>query len=228
MISLRNVTKIYDNGCKALENVSVEIGKGDFVFVVGQSGAGKSTFTKLILREEVPTSGEIYVDGINLLDLKQKDIPYHRRSIGMVFQDFRLLPNKTVYENVAFAMRIVGATPRQIRRSVPNVISLVGLAHKSKAYPHELSGGEQQRVALARAIVNSPKLLIADEPTGNLDPQNALDIMNLLDAINKRGTTVIIATHAKEIVNDMKKHVIAIDGGRVVRNEEKGVYEYEN
>lgn len=228
MITFKNVTKVYENGCKALDNVSIDIDKGEFVFIVGPSGAGKSTFTKLILREELPSSGEIIVNNTDVVNLKRSRVPYYRRNIGMVFQDFRLLPNRNVFENVAFAMRIVGATPRQIRRIVPTFLSMVGLAHKAKAMPHQLSGGEQQRVALARALVNTPQVLIADEPTGNLDPATATDIMQILDEINKRGTTVIVATHAKEIVNDMKKRVIAIGSGQVTRDEEKGAYTYED
>lgn len=228
MISLKNVSKVYGNGTKALDAVNLFIDKGEFAFIVGPSGAGKSTLIKLILREEVPSSGEIIINNFNVGNLKRKEIPRLRRSMGVVFQDFRLLPNKNVYDNVAFAMQIIEASPREVRRQVPFVLSLVGLSSKAKVFPNELSGGEQQRVSLARALVNNPTVLIADEPTGNLDPDTAWDIVKLLHDINRRGTTVVIATHARDIVNDMKKRVIAIEKGLVVRDEEKGVYGYEN
>lgn len=228
MISFSEVTKIYNNGCKALDNVSINIEKGEFIFLVGPSGAGKSTFTRLVMREETPTNGSVFVNGINVEALKRNEVPFHRRNIGMVFQDFRLLPNKNVFENIAFAMRIVGSTPKQIRRSVPSMLSQIGLSHKAKSMPHELSGGEQQRVSLARALINNPKVLIADEPTGNLDPASAFDIMNLIDEFNKKGTTIIVATHAREIVNEMKKRVIAIEKGQIIRDEERGTYGYES
>ncbi len=228
MIIFSNVTKIYDNGANALDNISFYIERGEFVFVVGPSGAGKSTLIKLLMHEETATSGEVIINNINVGALKQSDIPYLRRNMGVVFQDFRLLPKKTVYENVSFAMEIVGASRREIRRQVPNILSMVGLSHKAKAYPSQLSGGEQQRVALARALVNNPSFLIADEPTGNLNPKTAMEIMDLLNEINKRGTTVIMATHAKDIVDQMKKRVIAIEDGVIVRDEARGVYGYED
>ena len=196
MIEFRNVNKKYNTGTKALKNVNFRIDKGEFCFLVGTSGSGKSTLIKLILKEEEPTSGTIIINGKDTTFLKQNRVPYLRRSMGVVFQDFRLLPDKTVYDNVAYAMYIVRATPKHIRRQVPMVLSLVGLSGKAKMYPNELSGGEQQRVALARALVNNPSMLIADEPTGNLDPETAWDIMNLLNDINMRGTTVVVATHA--------------------------------
>ena len=228
MIEFKNVSKVYDNNVKALSDVNVEIASGEFVFLVGPSGAGKSTFIKMLLKEVEPSSGEIVVSGQNLADIKRKQTPYYRRKIGMVFRDFRLIPNLNVYENVAFAMKVVEAAPKEIRRRVPMVLSLVGLSHKYKMFPHELSGGEQQRVSLARAIVNNPSILIADEPTGNLDPDTAKEIMELLDDINKAGTTVLMATHAQEIVNDMKKRVIAIEKGEIVRDEKRGRYNDEN
>ena len=203
MIEFRGISKIYDNNVKALSDINVEIEAGEFVFLVGPSGSGKSTFIKMILKEIEPTNGK-------------------------VFQDFRLIPTLNVYENVAFAMRVVEASPKEIRRRVPMVLSLVGLSHKYKMFPNELSGGEQQRVSLARALVNNPSVLIADEPTGNLDPDTAMEIMELLDDINKSGTTILMATHAKEIVDYMKKRVIAIEKGEIVRDEKRGKYEDEN
>ena len=227
MIEFRNVKKTYDTGTVAIKNANFRIDKGEFCFLVGTSGSGKSTLIKLILKEEEPTSGTIIINGKDTTFLKQSRIPYLRRSMGVVFQDFRLLPDKTVYDNVAYAMYIVRSTPKHIRRQVPMVLSLVGLSGKAKMYPHELSGGEQQRVALARALVNNPSMLIADEPTGNLDPETAWDIMNLLNDINMRGTTVVVATHAKEIVDKMKKRVIQIDNGEIVRDDKKGGYDSE-
>lgn len=228
MIRFKNVSKIYDNNVKALSDVNVDIESGEFVFLVGPSGAGKSTFIKMLLKEVEPTSGEIVVGDTVLSKLKRKEVPYFRRKIGMVFQDFRLIPTLNVYENVAFAMKVVEASPKEIRKRVPMVLSLVGLSHKYKMFPSELSGGEQQRVSLARAIVNNPSLLIADEPTGNLDPETAKEIMDLLDDINKAGTTILMATHAKDIVDSMKKRVLAIEGGEVARDEKRGMYEDEN
>ena len=222
MIEFRNVSKKYDTGTEAIHNISFKINKGEFAFLVGSSGSGKSTMIKLILKEEEPTSGNIIINGKDTTFLKPSRVPFLRRSMGIVFQDFRLLPDKTVYENVAFAMYVVKATPKHIRRQVPMVLSLVGLANKAKVYPNELSGGEQQRVALARAIVNNPSMLIADEPTGNLDPDTAWDIMELLNDINLRGTTVVVATHAKDIVDKMNKRVIRIDQGNIVRDEKGG------
>ena len=222
MIEFRNVSKKYETGTEAIHNINFKINKGEFAFLVGSSGSGKSTIIKLILKEEEPTSGNIIINGKDTTFLKPSRVPFLRRSMGIVFQDFRLLPDKTVYENVAFAMYVVRATPKHIRRQVPMVLSLVGLANKAKVYPNELSGGEQQRVALARAIVNNPSMLIADEPTGNLDPNTAWDIMELLNDINLRGTTVVVATHAKDIVDKMNKRVIRIDKGNTVRDEKGG------
>ena len=227
MIEFRNVSKTYSTGTEAVHNANFKIEKGEFAFLVGTSGSGKSTLIKMILKEENPTSGNIIINGKDTTFLKPKRVPYLRRSMGVVFQDFRLLPDKTVYENVAFAMYIVRATPKHIRRQVPMVLSLVGLSSKAKMYPNELSGGEQQRVALARALVNNPSMLIADEPTGNLDPETAWDIMTLLNDINMRGTTVVIATHAKDIVDRMKKRVIHIDKGIIDIDDKKGGYDGE-
>ncbi|MZP29422.1 cell division ATP-binding protein FtsE [Heliobacterium undosum] len=227
MIQMFNVSKTYANGVKALVDVNVRIHKGSFVFLVGPSGAGKSTFTKLIFREEAPTRGQILFDGRSLVRMRDSEVPFLRRQIGVVFQDFRLLPNKSVYDNVAFAMEIVEASSKRIRQRVPQVLEMVGLGKKAELLPNQLSGGEQQRVSIARAIVNDPMLIIADEPTGNLDPETAQEIMNLLLEINRRGTTIIMATHAKDIVDSMRKRVIAIEGGRIVRDEERGSYEQE-
>ena len=224
MIEFKNVSKVYDTGTEAVHNANFKIDKGEFVFLAGSSGSGKSTLIKLILKEEEPTKGNIIINGKDTTFLKPKRVPFLRRSMGVVFQDFRLLPDKTVYENVAFAMYIVKATPRHIKRQVPMVLSLVGLSDKAKMYPNELSGGEQQRVALARALVNNPSMIIADEPTGNLDPDTAWEIMNLLNDINLRGTTVVMATHAKNIVDEMNKRVIHIDKGNII-SDRKGGYE---
>jgi len=224
MIKINNATKIYDNGARGIQDVTLNINKGEFTFIVGSSGSGKSTLIKLLLKEVDLTEGEIFINNENITYFTKRDIPFLRRKMGVVFQDFRLLPNKTVYENVAFAMQITDATNREIRRNVPMCLSMVGLQKKSKAYPNQLSGGEQQRCALARAIVNNPPLLICDEPTGNLDPTTAWDIMNLLNEINDRGTTIVMATHAWDIVDGMKKRVIALKNGFVVRDEERGGY----
>lgn len=224
MIEFKNVTKKYPNNTIALKDVSFHIEKGEFVFVIGSSGSGKSTLIKLIMREEEPTEGEVLINGYDVSNMTRKEIPYLRRSLGIVFQDFRLLPNKTVYENVAFAMQITEALPKEIRRQVPMALALVGLSRKANAFPGQLSGGEQQRVALARALVNNPAVLIADEPTGNLDPENTWEIMKLLSDVNHRGTTVLVATHEKNIVDTMKKRVIALDRGVMVRDQEKGLY----
>lgn len=224
MIEFNNVSKIYNNNVKALSDVSVKIDSGDFVFLVGPSGSGKSTFIKMLLKEIEPTMGNITVADKKLSEIKRNQIPYYRRKIGMVFQDFRLIPTLNVYENVAFAMRVVEASQKEIRKRVPMVLSLVGLSHKYKMFPNELSGGEQQRVSLARAIVNNPSVLIADEPTGNLDPDTAKEIMELLEDINRSGTTIVMATHAKDIVDSMKKRVIAIEKGSIVRDDRKGMY----
>lgn len=227
MIQLTNVSKIYPNGARALVDVNLKIGKGNFVFLVGPSGAGKSTLVKLLYREETPTRGQVQINNRNLVRMRGREVPFLRRSIGVIFQDFKLLPNKTVFENVAFALEVIGVAKREVRSRTMATLELVGLKVKEKAYPHELSGGEQQRVCVARAIINNPALLVADEPTGNLDPDTAWDIMDLLYEINKRGTTVVMATHAREIVNKMQKRVIAIENGRVARDEEKGGYGYD-
>lgn len=224
MIILENVSKSYSAGAPAVNNVSIHIKKGEFVFIVGDSGAGKSTLMKLMLKELEPTSGKIYINGKYLNLMKHRKIPMLRRDIGMVFQNFRLLNDRNVYDNVAFAQRVVEAPAKVIRRKVPAMLSMVGLAEKYKSYPRELSGGEQQRVALARALINNPPILLADEPTGNLDPKNSWEIMNLLDEINKRGTTVVVVTHNREIVDAMQKRVIAIQKGMVVSDERKGGY----
>lgn len=228
MIEFKNVSKTYDNNVNALVNVDVKIDRGEFVFLVGPSGAGKSTFIKMLLKEVDATTGKILVNNTDLASIKRRDIPYYRRKIGMVFQDFRLIPNLSVYENVAFAMRVVEASEKDIRRRVPTVLALVGLSDKYKVFPTELSGGEQQRVSLARAMVNNPALLIADEPTGNLDPETAMEIMGILDDINRAGTTILMATHAKDIVDTMKKRVIALERGTIVRDEKRGRYGYED
>jgi len=228
MIEFKDVTKIYNNNVYALSGVNLDIDKGEFVFLVGPSGAGKSTLIKMLLKEVDPTSGQLIINGTDLGTLKRREIPYYRRKVGMVFQDFRLIPTLSVYENVAFAMRVVEAPYREIRKKVPMVLSMVGLSKKYKDLPTELSGGEQQRVALARAIVNNPAILIADEPTGNLDPETAAGIMEILKDINSAGTTVLMGTHAKDIVNIMKKRVVAIEKGIIIRDEERGKYGYED
>ncbi|MFA9558952.1 cell division ATP-binding protein FtsE [Evansella sp. AB-rgal1] len=227
MITMNEVWKTYPNGVMAVNGIDIEIMKGEFVYVVGPSGAGKSTFIKMMYREEKPTRGDIIIDGKNLAKVKEKHIPYIRRNIGVIFQDFKLLPNLSVYENVAFAMEVIEESKSNIRRRVMNVLEIVQLKNKARFFPHEVSGGEQQRVAIARAIVNNPAVLIADEPTGNLDPDTSWEIMNILDEINNRGTTIVMATHNKEIVNSIRKRVIAIEGGRIVRDEVRGEYGYE-
>ena len=224
MIALDNVYKTYSTGVSALNGVSLKIGKGEFVFIVGTSGSGKTTLFKLLLKELEPTSGSIYMNSQNIGRLRRRKVPRMRRGIGVVFQDFRLLKDRTVYENIAFAQRVVGKKPRQIKKVVPQLLTLVGLPDKAKAYPNELSGGEQQRVALARALANNPPVLLADEPTGNLDPQNSWEIMKLLEEINMRGTTVIVVTHNHEIVEQMQKRVITLSNGVVVSDEQKGGY----
>ncbi|MBQ5436629.1 MAG: cell division ATP-binding protein FtsE [Firmicutes bacterium] len=226
MIRFENVTKRYDD-ITAIDDVSVDIADGDFVFLVGPYGAGKSTFIKLISKELSPDEGKIFVDGKDITRLSRRRIPELRRQMGMVFQDFRLLPGKTVYENVAFAMEVVHSTRRTIKRTVPQVLSIMGIADKADQLPQALSQGEQQRVAIARAVINNPKLLIADEPTGNLDPDTAWEIMKLLSQINRRGTTVVMVTHAKDIVDRMGRRVIAIDGGHIVRDSQEGEYGYD-
>lgn len=227
MIQMHNVSKIYDNGVKALNDVTMHIKKGEFVFLVGPSGAGKSTLTKLICREELPSRGQVVINGRSLSRMKNRDVPYLRRKIGMVFQDFRLIPTKTVFENVAFALEITGASNKEIKKVVPMVLRMVGLEKKAKMLPAHLSGGEQQRTSVARAIVNNPILLLADEPTGNLDPDNSWELMKLFLDISRRGTTIIMATHAWDIVNEMKKRVIALSNGTIIRDEEGGVYGHE-
>lgn len=223
MINIEHVSKVYPNGSAGVRDISIHINKGEFVFFVGSSGSGKSTLIKLLLKELDPTEGKITINNVVTNDLPREKIPYLRRNLGVVFQDFRLLPNKTVYENVAFAMQVIEAPSKQIRRNVPAVLSLVGLAKKSRSYPSQLSGGEQQRTALARAIVNNPPILICDEPTGNLDPSTAWDIMDLLEDINRRGTTIVMAT-AKDIVDMMQKRVVTLRRGQVIRDIQKGGY----
>lgn len=224
MIEFKNVSKVFEDGHRVLTDINFKIEKGEFVFLVGSSGAGKSTLIKLLLKEAEATEGKIIINEREVTTLRRRDIPYHRRHIGVVFQDFRLLPNKTVYENVAFAMEVVEASPREIRKQVPLVLSMVGLTRKAKLYPHQISGGEQQRVSLARAMVNGPTILIADEPTGNLDPEMSMDIMRMLNEFNFRGTTILMATHEKEIVNTMKKRVIALENGMIARDQLRGGY----
>lgn len=228
LIEMRGVGKKYHRSTTALRDVTLSVNQGEFAYIVGPSGAGKSTFIKLLYREEKLTEGTLKVGEFNLNKLRAKDVPYLRRSIGVVFQDYKLLPRKTVFENVAYAMEVIGERRRQIKKRVPEVLELVGLKHKMRAFPDQLSGGEQQRVAIARAIVNSPKLLIADEPTGNLDPEISWEIMNLLERINLQGTTILMATHNSQIVNTLRHRVIAIEAGRVVRDEEGGDYGYDD
>ncbi|MBB5326221.1 cell division transport system ATP-binding protein [Anoxybacillus tepidamans] len=228
MIEMKDVYKTYSNGVIALNGINVRIKQGEFVYVVGPSGAGKSTFIKMMYREEKPTSGSIMINGVNLAKLKDNKVPLLRRHIGVVFQDFKLLPKLTVYENVAFALEVIEESPKIIKKKVMEVLDLVGLKHKARFYPNELSGGEQQRVSIARSIVNSPKIVIADEPTGNLDPDNSWGIMELFETINNRGTTIVMATHNREIVNTIKKRVIAIENGKIVRDEARGEYGYDN
>ena len=225
MIHLANVTKIYEqNNVTALDNISLDIEAGEFVFIVGASGSGKSTLMKLLMREEIATFGEIFVDGKDVVKMKRKEVPYLRRSLGVIFQDYRLLEDKTVYENVAFAMQVIEAPRRLMQRTVNAVLDIVGLSDKRKHFPDQLSGGEQQRVAIARAIVNDPKIVIADEPTGNLDPVTSWDIMDIFKRINATGTTIVMATHDKNIVDRMRKRVIALYEGRIVRDELRGTY----
>ena len=224
MITLRNVSKSYGKGQPAIDHMDLQIDKGEFVFVVGNSGSGKSTLIKLLLKELEPTEGTIEVNGQILNKLKRRKVPKYRRGVGVVFQDFRLLKDRNVYENVAFAQRVIERPNRVIKKQVPEVLTLVGLAEKYKSYPRELSGGEQQRVALARALVNRPDILLADEPTGNLDPKTSFEIMKLLEEINERGTTVLVVTHNREIVNAFKKRVIAMKKGVIVSDEQEGVY----
>lgn len=227
MLKMTDVSKVYPGGSVALQKVNIHIEPGEFVFVVGPSGAGKSTFIKMLFREILPTTGSIFVNGVDILSLTPNEIPYMRRQLGIIFQDYRLLPDRTVYENVAFAMEVIETPRRKIKRRVLNVLDLVGLRHRADAYPNELSGGEQQRIAIARAIVNDPIMVIADEPTGNLDPETSWDIMEIFKEINAEGTTIVMATHDKEIVDAMGKRVIAIEDGNIVRDEASGVYGYE-
>ena len=228
MIRMKNVSKIYENGAVALDHVNIEIAKGEFVFVVGVSGAGKSTFIKMLFREELPTEGELFVNGHDVVYMDMTDVPYLRRGLGVIFQDYRLLSDKTVYENVAFAMRVIEAPRQMIQRRVNAVLDVVGLRDKYRDFPSQLSGGEQQRVAIARAIVNDPAILIADEPTGNLDPETSWDIMDIFKRINAAGTTIVMATHDKNIVDTMQRRVVAIEDGKIVRDEQRGGYGYEN
>ena len=228
MITLENVSKSYAKGQPALNDVSLHIDKGEFVFIVGNSGSGKSTLIKLLLKELEPTSGTIIVNDQNLGKMKRRKVPKYRRGVGVVFQDFRLLKDRNVYENVALAQRVIDRPNRVIKKRVPEILTLVGLAEKYKSFPRELSGGEQQRVALARALVNRPNILLADEPTGNLDPKNSLEIMKLLEEINERGTTVLVVTHNQEIVNEMKKRVITMKKGVIVSDEQEGGYKHED
>ncbi|MEW9109677.1 MAG: cell division ATP-binding protein FtsE [Cytobacillus gottheilii] len=227
MIEMQDVYKRYPNGVTAANGIDVHIKQGEFVYVVGPSGAGKSTFIKMMYREEKPTGGKIFINGVNLGELKNNKVPNLRRDIGVVFQDFKLLPTLTVYENVAFALEVIEEQPKNIKKRVMDTLDLVNLKHKVRMLPTELSGGEQQRVSIARSIVNAPKLVIADEPTGNLDPDTSWEIMNIFEEINTRGTTVVMATHNKDIVNTIKHRVIAIEGGKIVRDEQRGDYGYE-
>ena len=224
MIDLVNVTKTYETGTHALNGIDMHIDDGEFVFLVGPSGSGKSTIIKLLTAELKPTSGSVLVNGYQLESIKRASIPYMRRTLGVIFQDFRLIENKTVYENVAFAMRVIGAAPKEIKKRVPYVLELVGLENKGRRLPNELSGGEQQRVAIARALINNPTMIIADEPTGNLDPQRSFEIMLLLEQINALGTTVMVVTHEKGLVDRFTKRVVAIDEGRVVSDGMDGYY----
>ncbi|MBA4537536.1 cell division ATP-binding protein FtsE [Bacillus aquiflavi] len=228
MIEMQDVYKKYPNGVTAINGINIKIEKGEFVYIVGPSGAGKSTFIKMMYREEKATSGTIIVNDINLSKLKSSKVPLLRRNIGVVFQDFKLLPTLTVYENIAFALEVIEEHPDVIEDRVMNVLELVGLKHKAKMLPTELSGGEEQRISIARSIVNSPKVVIADEPTGNLDPETSWGIMNILEEINANGTTILMATHNKEIVNTIRHRVIAIEGGKIVRDDERGDYGYED
>ncbi|OOM10578.1 cell division ATP-binding protein FtsE [Clostridium saccharobutylicum] len=227
MIKFIDVTKVYDNSTLALKNINLTIKKGDFAFLVGSSGAGKSTIIKMIFKEIDPTHGNLILNDTDVTNLNKKQIPFYRRKIGVIFQDFKLIPTLNVYENVSFALRVIGASTKDIKKKVPMALSLVGLSDKFKSFPNQLSGGEQQRVSIARAIVNDPDILIADEPTGNLDPETAIEIMDTLDNVNKNGTTILMATHAKDIVDSMRKRVIAIDNGIIIRDEIRGTYDYE-
>ena len=228
LIEFKNVVKKYDNNITATNNISVKIKPGEFVYVVGPSGAGKSTFIKMMYREEAPTSGSIIVNEYALENIKSREIPFLRRELGIVFQDFKLLPRLTVFENIAYALQVIEKTPEEVEQRVSRVLDLVGLSAKRDNFPAELSGGEQQRVAIARAIANEPSILIADEPTGNLDPETAEGIMEILERVNKQGTTVVMATHNSFIVNEYKHRVLEINGGKIIRDEEEGVYSNED
>lgn len=228
MIEMEDVYKKYPNGVVAANGINVSIKQGEFVYVVGPSGAGKSTFIKMMYREEKPSKGSIMINGVNLAKLKESRVPTFRRNLGVVFQDFKLLPKLTVYENVAFALEVIEESPKYIKKRVMEVLDLVGLKHKSRMLPTELSGGEQQRVSIARSIVNSPKVMIADEPTGNLDPETSWEIMRIFEEINTRGTTIVMATHNREIVNTIRHRVIAIENGQIIRDEQRGDYGYES
>ncbi|MDN6626910.1 MAG: cell division ATP-binding protein FtsE [Pisciglobus halotolerans] len=228
MIEMLNVSKEYTNGIAALTDITVRIEQGEFIYIVGPSGAGKSTFIKMIYREELPTTGTITVGNFDLIKMKNKEIPFLRRDVGVVFQDFKLLPRLTVFENIAYAMEVVEKDPKVINDRVLEVLDLVNLKHKVRMFPDELSGGEQQRIAIARAIANTPRVLIADEPTGNLDPDTTMEIMSILEEINRQGTTVIMATHNSEVVNKVKHRVLAIENGRIVRDQQEGEYGYES
>ncbi|MBQ1190578.1 MAG: cell division ATP-binding protein FtsE [Lachnospiraceae bacterium] len=228
MIEINNLTKTYDKSSRALKGVDISIEDGEFVFITGRSGSGKSTLLRILLKEVEPTSGRVVVNDMDLGAMPRRYVPKYRRTLGVVFQDFRLLKDRTVYENIAFAQRVIGVPGRTIKEAVPRMLKLVGLSSKYKAFPHQLSGGEQQRVAIARALINQPAVLLADEPTGNLDPQNAMEIMKLLEEINRRGTTVIVVTHSRELVNTMKKRVITMDKGIVISDVKEGGYRYEN
>lgn len=228
MIEMMNVTKKYNKGITAINNLSIQIKDGEFVYVVGPSGAGKSTFIKMMYREEKATKGRIRVGKYDLMKIRDRQIPFLRRYVGVVFQDFKLLQHKTVFENVAYAMEVIEKSPREIKRRVEDVLELVNLKHRMNNFPNELSGGEQQRVAIARAIVNTPGILIADEPTGNLDPDTSMEIMDILERINEQGTTIVMATHNSQIVNEKKHRVIAIENGQIVRDQEQGEYGYED
>lgn len=228
MISLDTVSVEYDNGVQALNDVSLSIGKGDFAFIVGSTGSGKSTLLRLLYREMPPSKGKVMVDGVDVTALKPSEVPFLRRKLGIVFQDFKLLPQKNLWENLAFALRVIGAPPKEIRRRIGDSLAMVGLTHRCDSFPHQMSGGEQQRAAIARALVNNPTVLVADEPTGNLDPDTSWEIMQLLDQINVRGATVLVATHDSQIVDRMKKRVVQLDSGTIIRDQHKGTYQSES
>ena len=226
MISLNAVSVEYDNGVRALKDISLAIGKGDFAFIVGSTGSGKSTLLRLLYREMPPTQGTVTVDGVDVSAMEPSQVPYLRRKLGIVFQDFKLLPQKNLWENLAFALRVIGAPPREIRRRIGDALAMVGLTHRCDSFPHQMSGGEQQRAAIARALVNHPTVLVADEPTGNLDPDTSWEIMQLLEQINIRGATVLVATHDSQIVDRMKKRVVQLESGCIIRDQHKGTYQH--